>query len=105
MAGPIYKMFHARWTEAWYQLSQEQRDALFAKMEETGKRLGAKQVLICDSSWNSEKWLFWGVEEYPSMEALQEYSNCLVELNWFRYCDSEILLGSAVPTSSTENPG
>jgi hypothetical protein len=98
MTGPVYKMFYARWTEAWYQLSQEERSALFAKMEETGGRLGAKQVLVCDSSWNSEKWLFWGVEEYPSMEALQEYSQCLAELNWFRYCESEILLGSKVPT-------
>jgi hypothetical protein len=51
MSGPVYKMFHARWTEAWYQLSREQREAMFAKMTETGERLGAKQVIICDSSW------------------------------------------------------
>lgn len=98
MAGPVYKMFHARWTEAWYQLSQEQRDAMFAKMTETGERLGVKQVVICDSSWNSEKWLFWGVEEYPTMEAVQEYARCLADLDWFRYCDSETLLGTAMPT-------
>jgi hypothetical protein len=100
MAGPVYKMFHARWTEAWYQLSQEQRDALFAKMTETGARIGAKQVLICDSSWNSEKWLFWGVEEYPNIEAVQEYTKLLVEIDWFRYCESETLLGTAVPSDS-----
>lgn len=94
MTGPIYKMFHARWTEAWYQLSQEQRDAIFAKMTETGERIGAKQVLVCNSSWSSEKWLFWGVEEFPSLEALEEYTRSLVELEWFRYCDSEILLGT-----------
>ena len=50
MAGPIYKTFHARWTEAWYEASQEQRDALFAKMNETAERLGVKSVVICDSS-------------------------------------------------------
>lgn len=97
MTGPIYKMFHARWTEAWYQLSKEQQEAMFAKMTETGERLGAKQMLICNSSWNSEKWLFWGVEEYPNLEALQEYTNCLVELDWFRYCESETLLGTKWP--------
>jgi hypothetical protein len=53
MAGPIYKMFHARWTEAWYQLSQEQRDAIFQQMAETAERLGVKSTLVCDSSWNS----------------------------------------------------
>ena len=96
MAQPIYKMFHARWTEAWYQLSQEQRDAMFAKMNETAERLGIKGVVICDSSWNSEQWLFWGVEEYPDMQAVQEYTKCLAELDWFRYVDSETLLGTKV---------
>ena len=100
MAGPVYKMFHARWTEAWYQLSQEQREAMFAKMTETGKRLGAKQVVVCDSSWNSEKWLFWGVEEYPNIEAVQEYAKLLDEINWFRYCEAETLLGTALPQDS-----
>ena len=97
MSEPVYKMFHARWTEAWYQLSQEQRDAIFAQMQATGEKVGAKQVLVCNSSWNSERWLFWGVEEYPSMEALQEYTNRLVELDWFRYCEAETLLGSKLP--------
>ena len=94
MTGPIYKMFHARWTEAWYQLSQEQRDAMFAKMNETAERVGIKSVIICDSSWNSDKWLFWGVEEYPDMQAIQEYTKCLTELDWFRYVDAETLLGT-----------
>lgn len=94
MTEPIYKMFHARWTEAWYQLSEEQREAIFAKMTETGERLGIKSVVVCDSSWTSDKWLFWGVEEYPDMQALQEYSRYLSELDWFRYVDAETLLGT-----------
>ena len=35
MAGPIYKSFHARWTEAWYQLTEEQREALFGTVSYT----------------------------------------------------------------------
>ena len=94
MAGPVYKMFSARPTEAWFQLSKEQQDALFAKIEESMKSVGGTSMLMCDSSWNSEKWLFWGVEEFPSIEAVQEYARCLNEFDWFRYVDSEILLGT-----------
>jgi len=97
MAGSIYKMYYARMTEAWYQLSKEQQDAMFAKMGETGEKVGGKMVVLCDSSWSSEKWSFWGVEEYPSLEALQEYSKCLAELDWYRYCDSEVILGTSMP--------
>ena len=96
MAGPIYKMFHARMTEAWFQLSKEEQDALFKKVEEAATKVGGKSMIICDSSWMSEKWWFWGVEEYPNIEAVQEYAKQLNELNWFRYCDSETLLGTAM---------
>ena len=100
MAGPIYKMFRVTPKEPWYQLSKEQQDALFAQEDETFQRVGAKRMIMCDSSWSSEQWLFWGVEEFPSLEAHQEYSKCLSDLNWFRYVDSDILLGTAVPTDA-----
>jgi hypothetical protein len=86
--------------EAWYQLSKEQQDAMFAKVDEARKSVGAKTLVFCNSAWNSEQWLYWGVEEFPSMEALQEYARCLEEMNWFRYSESEILLGTAMPTDA-----
>jgi hypothetical protein len=95
-------MFHARWTEAWYQLSREQRDAIFQQMTGTAERLGVKSTVICDSSWNSDEWLFWGVEEYPDIETVQEYARCLVELDWFRYVDSETLLGTRVQPGTSD---
>ena len=94
MAGPIYKMFRAGVKEAWYQLSKEEQDALFAKIQDAMKSVGGKSILVCNSSWNSEQWLFWGVEEFPSLEAVQEYARCLEDLNWFRYVEAEVLLGS-----------
>ena len=94
MAGPIYKMFYLRMKEAWFQLSQEERNALFARIDEAMKSVGGKSMLTCESSWNSEKWWYWGVEEFPSMEAVQEYARLLAEVEWFRYCDSESLLGT-----------
>ena len=94
MAGPIYKMFYARMKEPWFQLSKEEQDGLFARLNEAMQSVGGKSMLICDSTWNSEKWWFWGVEEYPTLEAVQEYARCLVEIDWLRYCDSETLLGT-----------
>lgn len=99
MAGPVYKMFRARWTNAWFQLSNEEQDALFGKIQEAMKKVGGKSMLICDSSWTSERWWFWGVEEYPNIEAVQEHTRLLNEFGWLRYVDSETLLGTAAPES------
>jgi hypothetical protein len=40
------------------------------------------------------------VKEYPSIEAVQEHTNMLNEMEWLRYVDSETLLGTAVPDNS-----
>jgi hypothetical protein len=97
MAGPIYKMFYMRMKDPWFQLSKAEQDALLAKLGDAMKSVGGKPVVMCESAWNSEKWWYWGVEEYPSIEAVQEHTRCLADLEWFRYCESETLLGTAYP--------
>jgi len=94
MTQPIYKVFLARPTEAGYQLPEKERDEMWAKHDEAVKKAGVKSILICDSSWASEQFLFWGVEEFPSMEAVLEFHKTLNEINWFRYFESMTLLGT-----------
>ena len=104
MAQPIYKMWRVGVKEAWYQLSKEQQDTLFAKVDEAMKSVGGKSMVFCNSSWHSEQWQYFGLEEFPSIEAVQEYNRCLMELDWFRYLDSDILLGTTLPESQLEDP-
>ncbi len=99
MAKPIYKLFLGRLTEAWYQLSQEEQNSLFAKDAEALEKVGGKSVLVCDSSWASEQWPFFGVEVYPDIEAVQKYAELQNELNWFRYMESMTVLGTEIPGS------
>jgi hypothetical protein len=94
MAGPIYKMFRGRMKDPWFQLPSEEQEAILNKTDHALKTVGGKRVLLCNSYWASEKWWFWGVEEFPSIEAVQEYARCLDELDWMHYCDSETLLGN-----------
>lgn len=94
MAGPVYKLFYARMKEPWFQLSKEEQDALFAKVVGALKQAGGKSVITCNSTWSSEKWWFWGVEEFPNLEAIQEHAKLLDAIDWLRYCDSETLLGT-----------
>jgi hypothetical protein len=100
MAGPIYKAFRVRFTEAWYQLSQEEQNSLLERNSESLKKAGGKPVMGCDSSWSSEQWPFFGVQEFPDIEAVQKHTAQLNEFNWFRYIESESLLGTKWDSSS-----
>ena len=94
MAKPIYKLFVAKPSQTSYKLSQEEQQKIFAKIEEALEKVGGKQIIACDSGWASEQWTFWGVEEYPDIEAVQKYTEMLNELNWFQYVDSFTVLGT-----------
>ena len=99
MAKPIYKVFLGRLTEAWYQLSQEEQDNLMAKDAEALEKVGGKPVVVCDSSWASEQWPFFGVEVYPDIEAIQKYAQLQNDMNWARYFEGISALGTEWPAS------
>ncbi len=100
MAEPIYKMFLAKFSEAWYQLPQEEQTSLLGNVNEALEKVGGKQVIVCDASWAAEPWLVFGVEEFPDIEAAQQHAKLLSELQWYRYCEATTLLGTAWEPSS-----
>ena len=99
MTQAIYHLYLLKPTEAWHQLSQEEQGTLLTKVAETLTQVGGKQIVLCNSVWASEQWPFWGVEQYPDIEAVQKHAELLVALNWFRYMESMTLLGTEMQPS------
>jgi hypothetical protein len=99
MAQAIYHLYQARPTEAWHQLSREEQDQLFAKAGEALAQVGGKVIVLCNSRWASEQWPFWGVEQYPNIEAVQKHTELLNAFNWFRYMESMTVLGTELQPS------
>ena len=71
--------------EASYHLSQEERNSIEARLIEPLEKVGAKRMIICNSSWSSDQWSYARVEEFPNIESLQNYMAVVNELNVFRY--------------------
>lgn len=93
MTQPVYKLFLAKPLAAWYHLSKEEQKSLLAKNEESRKKVGGKVIVACNSGWSSDQWPYFGVEEFPDIEAVQKHSEDLIKLNWFRYFESMSFLG------------
>ena len=98
MSKPVYLLVIAKgYTEAWYQLSKEEQDSLWSKVEEVDRRAGAKWLIACDSRWADEGVFDWGVIEYPDMEAYQKKVEELEKLDWWRYFSAKTILGTKMP--------
>ena len=95
MAKPIYVLVLGKGvTEAWHQLSKEEQDSLWSKVQEVDKRAGGKWLILCNSRWADEELFDWGVLEYPDMDAYQQKVTELEELNWWRYFSARTILGT-----------
>ena len=96
MSTQIYKLFMIKPTEAWYQLSDKQKAEHKTQLNDALKKVGGKEIIMCFSGWNSEQYLVWGVEQFPNIEAVQKHHKLLVDLNWFRYAESNSYLGTTM---------
>jgi hypothetical protein len=95
MSKPIYLLVLGKgFTEAWYQLSKDEQDALWAKVEEIDRRAGAVWKIACNSRWADEEIFDWGVLEYPDLDSYQTKVAALEELQWWRYFAAKTVLGT-----------
>lgn len=95
MSQPVYLLVLAKGhTEAWYQLSKEERDKLWLKVLDVDQRAGAKWHITCNSRWADEETYNWSVIEYPSMAAYQKKVEELDKLEWWRYFSAKTILGT-----------
>jgi len=97
MSKPVYVLVLLKdATEAGYQLFQQgQAQEAFQKAFASRDQAGGKVVIDCDSRWSSQQWRSFSVEEYPSVEALQEHMKHLEAMNWWRYVEITTILGTA----------
>lgn len=94
MAQPVYKLWQTRFKEAWHQLSEPEQQQLLGSVQEAMATVGGRVVVVCSAGWSNEEWPYFGVEEFPDLEAVQRHEEILAGLNWPRYVDSRSTLGT-----------
>lgn len=90
----ILKLWFMRLKEPWFALPEVEQNELMGKVSHSLSQLGGKLHLRSASVWSSEKWMTWGLEEYPNLAAVQAHTMTLYGLNWFRYIHSWSILGT-----------
>ncbi len=98
MVQPIYKLWQARFTETWHQLPQDEQQRLLDEAQQSLTDAGGTSLMLCSAAWSNEEWPYFGLEQFPDLDAVQKHSQRLTELNWFRYLESRTTLGTQFPT-------
>jgi hypothetical protein len=92
---PIIRVYFAKIKEAFYNLSEEEKKEFMLKDRKNLEELGCKIMMMIDCRWSNEEWNFIGVEEWPTIEALEKRAKFeYEELGAYRYVESKTYLGT-----------
>ena len=92
---PIIRLFFAKMKDTFIALPEEEKIAFMRKDRENLDELGMKAVTMIDCSWSNEEWDYIGVEQWPSLEAIEkreQFEND--ELEVLKYVESKTYLGT-----------
>lgn len=108
MDTPLYKLYLFRRTAQYYELGQAGWAQLSAEILTQQRALGIRDLFNAEMAWSNEHYEFFGVEFYPNIEAVQNYSRSLQKLGYFRYVTGDSYLGlpmdNTYPDFSIEAP-
>jgi hypothetical protein len=94
MSEKIYQLYLSKgYTEAYFQLSAEAKQALWQRAEERVASQGGKFLISCRSRWCDETYQGWGVIEFPDIKAVQRVAELDEQDAFFRYVKTRTLLG------------
>ncbi len=92
---PIIRLYFAKIREVFYDLPDQEKMAFMRKDRENLDALGMKAVMMIDCRWSNEEWDYVGVEEWPTIEALEQRAKFeKEELGVFKYVKSKTYLGT-----------
>lgn len=91
---PIVKILFYKPKEAYFGLSAEERKQLAIKTAKDVTDVGGRWLTRCDCYWADEKWVQFGVMEFPDIEAVQKHARFIASLEQFKYIESKSYLGT-----------
>ena len=95
MSRKIYKLclIHG-YTEAYHQLSEEEKEKLWEGVRNAIEKAGAKMATpYYDCRWSNDKFHTFFIMEYPDIECAMLDTAGVEEAGLFRYITSETILG------------
>lgn len=95
MSKPIFKLCLVRgYTEAYYQLSEEAKKALWENVFKAVSASGAElHGPYYDCRWSNDKYDQWFIMKYPDVESAMADTKGVQKAELFRYMISETILG------------
>ena len=95
----VYKLFITRGTDLYFTAAESEREQNLKNINTVMAQVGGKRLMVCETL-TSEEWMFFGLEQFPDMDAAMKYQMLLRKARPKRYTHSLIYFGKPMPAFS-----
>jgi hypothetical protein len=95
MGERVINLFMGRMKESWYELPEEEQSQMMEKVGASLDEVGAKRIVIANCEWSRSDYQFFGVQEYPSIEALRKHMEAQRAMGFSSYVESTRVVGTS----------
>jgi hypothetical protein len=92
----VYRVYLSRLTDYGHSLAPDRLTDMWALGREALGRANGRMLMSGYVRWNNEDWESFGVERFPSEEAILAYSQFLSVSGWYRVATARSFLGTAI---------
>jgi len=92
---PVIRLFFAKMKDTFLDLPDDEKMEFMRKDRENLDELGMKAVTMIDCRWSNDEWDYIGVEQWPSMDAIEtreKFENEVLDVS--KYVKSKTYLGT-----------
>lgn len=90
----IIKILFMKPKEAYFKLFEEERKNFSYKAIKDVEQVGGRWLAYCNCYWSNEEWSYFGVMEFPDIDAVQKHSEFIEKLEQSRYVETKSHLGT-----------
>ena len=94
MGERVIYLFLASTKDSWYELPEEEQNKMMAKVGESRDAAGGKGIVTASCEWSTPDFQFFGVEEYPSIQALQGHMARQREMGFMAHLEETYVVGT-----------
>lgn len=94
MGQPVLYLFMTKFKPSWWELSEEERIKMMTKVGASCDEVGRKGLVMANCEWSTAEYHVFGVEEYPSIEALQKHLANQREMGFLQHLEETYIVGT-----------
>ena len=96
MGQPVLFLYMYKAKDSYWEFSDEEKEETGKRIRESFQAVGGKQIVSANCEWSNPDYAGFGVQEFPSIEALQQHFADGHEIGYLKHIEETYIVGTRI---------